>query len=76
MILVALGSRNPNKVRGTELAFRLAGFRVSVVPIEPPGDLSPEPLVLTKPFTGLLGGRNTRLMRYEMPSSALVLRLG
>ncbi|WP_243665953.1 hypothetical protein [Vulcanisaeta sp. JCM 16159] len=62
MILVALGSRNPNKVRGTELAFRLAGFRANVVSIEPPGDLPPEPLALMRSLMGQLGGLSTRLI--------------
>ncbi len=53
MIPVALGSRNPNKVRGgTELAFRLAGFRVNVISVEPPNDLSPEPIGLSEIING------------------------
>ncbi|ADY01075.1 MAG: inosine/xanthosine triphosphatase [Vulcanisaeta sp.] len=54
MILVALGSRNPNKVRGTELAFRIAGLRANVVSIEPPGDLSPEPIGLDEIINGAI----------------------
>ncbi len=52
MIVVALGSRNPNKVRGTELALRLAGFRVRVIPVEPPSDLPPEPIGLGEIVNG------------------------
>nr|WP_252901813.1 inosine/xanthosine triphosphatase [Vulcanisaeta sp. JCM 14467] len=54
MITVAIGSRNPNKVRGTELAFRLAGFRVNVVSVEPPGDLSPEPIGFNETINGAI----------------------
>ena len=54
MIVVAIGSRNPNKVRGTELAFRLAGLRASVIPVEPPNDLPPEPIGLGEIVNGAI----------------------
>ncbi len=54
MITVAVGSKNPNKIRGTELAFRLAGFRVRVISTEPPNDLSPEPIGLSEIINGAI----------------------
>mgnify|MGYP001773596561 FL=1 len=54
MITVVVGSRNPNKVRGAELAFRLMGFRVNVVSVEPPGDLSPEPIGFNEIINGAI----------------------
>ncbi len=39
---------------GTELAFKLAGFRVRVISTEPPNDLSPEPIGLGEIINGAI----------------------
>ena len=52
VINVAIASKNPNKVRAVRTAFRLMGIKVSVISIEPPGDLPPEPIGINE----IIGG--------------------
>jgi inosine/xanthosine triphosphatase len=54
VIIIAVGSRNPNKVRAVEIAFRLVGFTVNVLSVEPPSDIPPEPMGLDEIAKGAI----------------------
>ncbi|WP_069807499.1 inosine/xanthosine triphosphatase [Vulcanisaeta thermophila] len=51
---IAVGSRNPNKVRGVKRALSLLGLRALVIPVEPPEDTPREPLGINEIAKGAL----------------------
>lgn len=43
-MLVAVASRNPNKLRAVEMAYKAFGIPVDVIAVEKPADLPPQPI--------------------------------
>lgn len=43
-MIVAVASRNPNKLRAVQAAYKLFGMRAQVVPVEKPMSLPPQPI--------------------------------
>ena len=81
MITVAVGSKNPSKVRAVEVAFRLIGIRVRVVPLEPPRGLPPEPVGIDEILNGAVERANYALSNvpnaeFGVGIEAGLLRLG
>ncbi len=51
-MIVAVASRNPNKLRAVERAYAMFGLRAVVLSAERPPDLPPQPLGLAEVFRG------------------------
>ncbi|MFN3805388.1 MAG: inosine/xanthosine triphosphatase [Pyrobaculum sp.] len=65
-MLVAVASRNPNKVRAVEIAYRLFGIPARVISIDKPGGLPRQPVGLSQVVAGAVARAKHAVMTADV----------
>ena len=73
---VAVASKNPNKVRAVEKAYKLLGFPARVVPVERPAGIPQQPLGLGQVVGGALARARAALEAFDAAEHGVGIEAG